>query len=199
MERCSRALRCRGVADGRIRQPGRTSDNDLTSRQSRQLGISSASDLTSEADIITRAVYAQCCLARMKLHAALAAPLLYQRSRMEDDGPVASASFLHRPYCRLPPSVADKHAAVRSKNIAHGRSIAGSAANRVFETAAADRPASEARFQQREDRVHADAHHADYDKCCEDKRDVEVGTGDQHHVADAVVARDDLRDDGADK
>src|SRR5215470_3070943 len=81
----------------------------------------------------------------------------------------------------------------------HGCSISGSSTNRVFETAAADRPASEARFQQREDRVHADAHHADYDKCCEDKRDVEVGTCDQHHVADAVVARDDLRDDGADK
>src|SRR5262249_56360977 len=31
MERCSRTLRCRGLADGRIRQPGRTGDNDLTS------------------------------------------------------------------------------------------------------------------------------------------------------------------------
>src|SRR4029077_20593382 len=81
----------------------------------------------------------------------------------------------------------------------HGRSISVSATNDMFKTAAADRPASEARFQQRKDRVHADAHHADYNKRREDERDVEVGAGDQHHVADAVVASDDLRDYGSDK
>src|SRR3954449_5183114 len=103
-----------------------------------------------------------------------------------------------------PAAISPGAALVRRTNATDRRSDArakvrrrvGSPARRVVD--AAHGPSGETALEQREDDIHAGPHRAHDEERAEHELDIEVGPGDQHHVADTAVAADDLGDDRAD-